>query len=66
MDVVAVVVEDIAGPVLAAALGSLKWIVITAGPSWSVVRFMVMGIAGLWYFILVRQCRQNFLVCALF
>lgn len=41
------VVDEIAGPVLAAAVEFVKWIVINAGPFWSVVRLTVIGTAGL-------------------
>jgi hypothetical protein len=45
----------------AAASGEVKCTIMRAGPVWLVVRFTVMGTAGLWYFNLGRQFRQNFL-----
>jgi hypothetical protein len=44
------VVEEMAGGVFSADDESVKCIVMTAGPSWSFVRLIVIGIAGLWYF----------------
>jgi hypothetical protein len=41
--------------------GVLKWTVRRAGPVCEVVRVMVMGMAGLWYFRRGRQSCQNFL-----
>jgi len=41
--------------------GEPKWMVIRAGPVWFVVRFTVMGIAGLWNLRRGRHVRQNLL-----
>lgn len=46
-DICASAEEDIAGGVLIADVGSVKWIVIRAGPTWSMVRLTLMGTAGL-------------------
>ena len=47
VDVCVVVVEFTGGEEADAVDGEVKWIVSVAGPSWSSVRFVVMGMAGL-------------------
>lgn len=61
VDVCLSVVEEISGLMVAAALGEVKSTVMRAGPVWLIVRFTVMGTAGLWYFNRGRQFLQNFL-----
>ena len=61
VDVCLSVVEEISGLMVAAALGEVKCTVMRAGPVWLIVRFIVMGTAGLWYFNRGRQFLQNFL-----
>jgi len=61
LDVCFVVVDEISVLISSAADGLVKWMVKSAGPDWSFVRFTVMGTAGLWYFNRGRQLRQNFL-----
>ena len=47
VDVWVLVVEFTGGEEADAVDGEAKWIVSVAGPSWSSVRFVVMGMAGL-------------------
>jgi hypothetical protein len=59
VEVLGVVVEETGGGVVEE--GEPKWTVIRAGPVWFVVRFTVMGIAGLWNLRRGRHVRQNLL-----